>query len=117
MAVGGICFESTGHFWYKFIDSRFPGNGSTNMRNKIICELVTSPLGIAMATFIIGSLEGKSIRRLWSEYKNNFWYLTLADVAFYIPFQTINYYFLQPKYRYFVASFSQTLDLYRFAIS
>ena len=79
MAGAGLCFGSLGHFWYKFLDRRFPGK--VNTLKKIACEAVLGPPLVLVAFMGVGSLEGKSWAHNWNSFKQNFLYLCLVSPA------------------------------------
>ena len=88
-----------GHFWYAFLDRKFPGYTLKAVRNKLFGEMACGPPFAASMFLIVGTLEKKSFERIFQETKTNFPYLILCDWCFYIPLQYFNFFYLPPRYR------------------
>ena len=88
-----------GHFWYKFLDHRFPGHAGPTIRRKLAAELAIGPPFAATMFLLVGGLEGKPLNHIWSDIKSNILFLILADWGFYIPMQYFNFRYLSPRYR------------------
>lgn len=104
MTTGGIFYGATGHYFYSYIDRRFPGRSMSVIFKKIAADAVVSPPIAICGTFIVSKTEGKSLNRIYNDLKDNFLFLITVDTFYYLPFQVINFYLLHPRFRYlFVA--------------
>jgi len=113
MLGGGVFFGSVGHFWYKFLDSKFVGNSRKAIRNKLIAEfLIGVPLGFG-SFLVVGFLEGKPAKENAKNFFNNIHLICLGDWGFYVPLQYFNFYYLPPQYRVlFVACITLVYDTF-----
>lgn len=68
MAGGGLLFGSMGHFWYKFLDTKFPGRSKIVIVKKLACEVAAGPPFLFVVFAFVGTLEGKT----WAENVNAF---------------------------------------------
>ncbi|RWS24032.1 coiled-coil domain-containing protein 58-like protein [Leptotrombidium deliense] len=113
MAVGGFGFGLMGHFWYKFLDRKLPGNAKMTIAKKIGCELMLSPLFFLEAFFIVGLFEGRTPKECIVNFKNNFPLVFAVDCCIWTPLQAVNFYFLPPKYRFlYVATITLLYDVF-----
>ncbi|XP_074601627.1 mpv17-like protein 2 [Brevipalpus obovatus] len=111
MIVGGIYFGVGGHFWYGFLDKRFPGKERSMILRKLIREMAFGPPYVSGCFLIVNSLENKTFKESWSNLMHNLKYILTTEWMFYLPLQWLNFYFLPPKYRYlFVASITLIYD-------
>lgn len=130
-----------GHYWYAFLDKRFPGKSGKTVLKKLGCEIPAGPpLGLAFFV-VVGALQGKPIDKTWSQFKENLVWLCLvrqadvfvriaefgrrasstathfpifqADWIFYVPLQAFNFLYLAPKYRFlYVACLNLVYDTF-----
>ncbi|KFM57275.1 Mpv17-like protein 2, partial [Stegodyphus mimosarum] len=77
MMFAGSAFGILGHYWYKFLDFKFPGASAKAVGKKILSEMAIGP-PLFLGFFIsIGLLEGKSVVQSFQQFKKNF-FLILA---------------------------------------
>ena len=113
MVGGGLFFGSVGHFYYQLLDKKFPGHSSSSIKKKLLCEFIAGPPFGFGAFSVIGFLEGKSFEESRVSFWNNLPLLLAGDWGFYVPLQTINFYFLPPQYRFlFVAGLTLIYDTF-----
>ncbi|CAG2183137.1 unnamed protein product, partial [Oppiella nova] len=94
-----VYFGFAGHYWYRFLDRRFPPSGRHFLLKKLLCEAAVGPPFAATVFFVVGRIESKPWRKSWEELRTNVVLLCLADWCFYIPLQSVNFLYLAPKYR------------------
>lgn len=72
MMLAGVYFSAFGHFWYSFLDRRFPPKSPSAVRKKLIAEIAMGPPLVSSVFFIVGSLKGHSLPQSWEYIKSNF---------------------------------------------
>jgi len=113
MAVMGTGFGLMGHFWYKFLDKRFPGKSWHMIRSKLLCECAATPAFAAYSFVAFGKLQGKSLVECGREFKEKIHYICIVDWCAYVPAQALNFYFLPPRFRFlFVCGLSVIYDMF-----
>lgn len=71
--VAGSAFGVLGHFWYTFLDSKFPGKAVKTVLKKLLLEMAVGPPIFGGFFLGIGYLEGKPVKDSLEEFKKNFW--------------------------------------------
>ncbi|KAI1301199.1 Mpv17-like protein 2 [Halotydeus destructor] len=105
MGYGGLVFGTLGHYWYTFLDRRFPGNSLRTVAKKVACEIPAGP-PFALAFFVVvGQFRNKSLIDSWTSFKEGLTFILIADWGFYLPLQILNFRYLPPKYRYLYVVF------------
>ena len=78
MLIAGTYFGYVGHLWYTFLDRKFIGTKAKTVSKKLLCEMAVGPPFAATVFFIVGKLEGKSVKSSWDGLKDNFLYLCIV---------------------------------------
>ncbi|XP_053212719.1 mpv17-like protein 2 [Panonychus citri] len=100
MAAGGLYFGLGGHYWYGFLDKRFPGKSMTSVTRKLLCEAIIGPPFVSLCYFIVARVEGKSTIDWYKSAKETIIYIIFTEWCCFLPLQAFNFYLLPPKYRY-----------------
>ncbi|GIY06935.1 mpv17-like protein 2 [Caerostris darwini] len=99
MMISGSIFGVGGHYWYRFLDTKFPGTTVKHVGKKLLLEMAIGP-PVFLGFFItIGYLEGKPIQESFKEFKKNILVILAADWAIYAPLQAVNFFYVPPRYR------------------
>lgn len=99
MIGGGVFFGSVGHFYYKYLDAKFPGKSSSMIKKKLLCEMAAGiPFGFGGFT-IVGALERKPFKDNCKAFYENLGVLLAGDWGFYVPLQYFNFFLVPPQYR------------------
>ncbi|XP_022666851.1 mpv17-like protein 2 [Varroa jacobsoni] len=113
MAIMGTGFGVLGHFWYSFLDRRFPGKTWAVIRSKLLAECAATP-AFAGYTFVsYGILQGKNLQSCGHDFKEKLHLVCIADWFGYVPLQAINFYYVSPQYRFlFVCNLAVLYDCF-----
>ncbi|CAH3916642.1 unnamed protein product [Pieris brassicae] len=105
-AVGSSLYAPTLYFWYKFLDRKFVGTSMRAVLTKVASDqFLMTPVLLAGFYILLGFLEGKE--DVLEELKQKYWKTFIANQAFWIPGQIINFAFVPPNLRVvYVASAS-----------
>lgn len=128
MMLAGVYFSAFGHFWYSFLDRRFPPKSPSAVRKKLLAEIVMGPPLVSSVFFVVGSLKGHSLPQSWEYLKSNFpvicgvcilkrfiifTILIILNIQIkvewlvYIPLQWLNFSYVPAQFRYlYVATIS-----------
>ncbi|XP_054166051.1 mpv17-like protein 2 [Oppia nitens] len=113
MSFGGLYFGIFGHFWYLFLDRRFPPAIRHSLRNKLLCEAAVGPPFAATLFYLVGTVEQKSPRHVTDQLRSSLPLLCAADWLVFIPVQFLNFRYFAPKFRFvFVAVISLFYDTF-----
>jgi len=100
MIALGVFLGPLTHFWYKFLDNRFPRRTKFLIVKKLLIDqLFMSP--IMNITLIVGLhlLEGMAFRDLGKQFDEKFVTLYKYDCALWIPAQAFNFQYIPSRYR------------------
>ncbi|PRD21761.1 UNVERIFIED_CONTAM: PXMP2/4 family protein 4 [Trichonephila clavipes] len=71
MMVSGSIFGVAGHYWYQFLDRKFPGTTVRHVAKKLLLEMAIGPPVFFGFFLAIGYLEGKPVKSSVEEFKKN----------------------------------------------
>ncbi|XP_056271107.1 mpv17-like protein 2 [Pseudoliparis swirei] len=87
-------------YWYVWLDGLFVGNAMRTVGKKVAMDQLFASPFMGMWYFVgLGLLEGNSVSDGWKEFTHKFWDLYKVDCCLWPPAQTINFYFLPPRFR------------------
>ncbi|KAH9515739.1 hypothetical protein Btru_011879 [Bulinus truncatus] len=100
MAIVGLIFGPTVHFWYLTLDKLLPGNSTRAVILKIcLDQFVFSPFNIAVFLIVIGFIEQQGVELLKVEFKKTGVLMFMTDMVIWTPAQAVNFYFVPTRYR------------------
>lgn len=99
-SFGFLIHGSTGHFFYGFLDSKFPGTAPVTVATKVfIDQTIWNPIFGCMFFGYLNFVEGKS----WDDYvtklKTDLKTAVMGSWAVWVPAHTINFAFIPPSQR------------------
>ncbi|CAK1544967.1 unnamed protein product [Leptosia nina] len=106
VVVGSCVYAPTLYYWYKFLDNKFAGASAKAVLTKVASDqFLMTPVLLAAFYSLLGALEGKE--DVLEELKQKYWKTFVANQAFWIPGQIINFALVPPHLRVvYVASAS-----------
>lgn len=115
MSISGIPMGVLGHYYYYFLDEKFPGKTLKVLTQKLLIDqFICSPVCIALFFVTLAILEGSTFEEMCIEAKQKAWQLYVAEWVVWPPAQLINFYFLPRRYRLLYDSMiSLGYDIYR----
>ena len=99
MTIISTTFGPLVYYWYRFLDTKFPGKSPRMLIKKVSLDLVIAPIWYG---FFIGGLcllKHSSFESGMAEYKNKAPLLIGADLAVWPILQSFNFVFFPPYYR------------------
>ncbi|CAG2162369.1 unnamed protein product [Oppiella nova] len=118
MSFAGIYFGIFGHFWYGFLDRRFPGSQRRAVLKKLAAEMAMGPPLVSGLFLIVSKLKAMSFENSWNDLKTNFvlictQFVHQVEWLVYIPLQYLNFRYLPKQFRYlYVAIISLAYDAF-----
>uniref|UniRef100_A0AC35U2D0 Mpv17-like protein n=1 Tax=Rhabditophanes sp. KR3021 TaxID=114890 RepID=A0AC35U2D0_9BILA len=103
--VGG-CIGIMSTKWYNLLDSNVKFDCKMKETfSKICCDFSTTPFFSSFAITTNGLLEGKSFKKSFTEYSNQWSDVLKADAKIWPPAQIINFFLLPHKFRVLYVAF------------
>lgn len=105
-AMGAI-FGPMNHVWYTSLDKFFPGKSFSIIVKKIIADqVIASPIFTFTFFMGLGAMEGNKASDNFTEFKNKFLKVYMADWSFWPAAQTVNFCFIPGQYRVMYVCFA-----------
>ncbi|XP_072947482.1 mpv17-like protein [Epargyreus clarus] len=106
VTVGSCLYAPTLFYWYRFLDKKFIGTSVKVVMTKVASDqFIATPILLATFYTLLGILERKE--DVFEELREKYWKTFIANQAFWIPGQTINFFFVPSNLRVvYVASAS-----------
>eukprot|EP01116_Phalansterium_solitarium_P004838 TRINITY_DN15_c8_g1_i1.p1 TRINITY_DN15_c8_g1~~TRINITY_DN15_c8_g1_i1.p1 ORF type:complete len:246 (-),score=9.56 TRINITY_DN15_c8_g1_i1:396-1133(-) len=97
---GTIALGPFAHFWYRFLDKRFPDtSGRTILKKVAMDQLLFSPPFYAAFYLSMSTMEGKSPSESWSHLRQQFLPTYGADLCVWPIVQAVNFRYVPPRHR------------------
>ncbi|RVE50723.1 hypothetical protein evm_004633 [Chilo suppressalis] len=106
VTAGCAVYPASLYFWYRFLDKKFVGTAVKTVATKVAADqFIATPILLAGFYTLMGVLERKE--DVFEELRAKYWKTFAANQAFWIPSQTVNFYFIPSHLRVvYVASAS-----------
>lgn len=106
VVAGSAVYPGALFFWYRFLDKKFVGTAVKTVATKVAADqLIATPILLAAFYTLIGVLERRE--DVFEELRAKYWKTFIANQAFWIPSQTVNFFFVPSHLRVvYVASVS-----------
>ncbi|XP_059054022.1 mpv17-like protein [Achroia grisella] len=106
VTVGSGLYAPTLYYWYRFLDNKFTGTAVKTVLTKVATDQIfMMPILLAAFYTLLGVFERRE--DVFEELRQKYWKTFVANQIFWIPAQTINFYFMPPHLRVvYVASTS-----------
>ncbi|EDW40144.1 GL25076 [Drosophila persimilis] len=114
MGIGGFTVGFVCHFWYQYLDYRYPTRSiGTVMRKILLDQVICSPFYITVFFITMGLLERQSWEEFQAEVMEKAVVLYMAEWTVWPAAQFINFFLIKPRYRVFYDnSMSLGYDIY-----
>ncbi|XP_059158767.1 mpv17-like protein 2 isoform X2 [Physella acuta] len=71
MAITGLVFGPTVHYWYIFLNNKFPGRSTKAIVQKVLLDqFIFSPVCVTIFLVTVGICEGRSLDQLKNDFKD-----------------------------------------------
>lgn len=90
------------HYWYRFLDKKYPGRSLTMVSKKLGLDMLSGPLWYGWYIGGLSLLRGSDSMQLVNEMKSKIPIIAAVDVALWPIFQGLNFKFFPPQYRILV---------------
>jgi len=87
------------HYWYRFLDRRFPGKSARAIAKKCIADVSISPIYFSVFTSTLVAYKGGTRDEIACELKQKIPIMFMIDTLLWLPLQAINFKLLPPHYR------------------
>ncbi|BFF98271.1 mpv17-like protein 2 [Drosophila madeirensis] len=114
MGMGGLTVGVVCHYWYQYLDYRYPNrNIRTVMRKILLDQIICSPFYITVFFITMGLLERQSWEEFREEVMEKAVVLYMAEWTIWPAAQFVNFFLIKPRYRVFYDnSMSLGYDIY-----
>lgn len=100
MATVGVSLTVPDHYWYKYLDKRFPSRSARTITVKVVLDCaIMGPVNIVLFYLGMCKLEGHSWTESFSELKNKFLVTFMLDLVVWPAAQALNFYYVPPALR------------------
>ncbi|XP_075978503.1 mpv17-like protein isoform X2 [Anticarsia gemmatalis] len=105
-SVGSTVYAPALYFWYRYLDKRFSGTAVKMVMTKVAADqFIMTPILLAAFYTVMAVVERKE--DVFEELREKYWKTFIANQSFWIPGQTINFFFIPSHLRVvYVASVS-----------
>ncbi|XP_028178340.1 mpv17-like protein [Ostrinia nubilalis] len=98
VVAGSTVYPTALYYWYRFLDKTFAGTAVKTVAKKVAAEqFIATPILLAAFYTLIGVLERKE--DVFEELREKYTKTLIANQAFWIPSQTVNFFFVPPHLR------------------
>ncbi|KAL4711994.1 hypothetical protein ACJJTC_003661 [Scirpophaga incertulas] len=106
VVAGSAVYPTPLYFWYRYLDKKFVGTAVKTVATKVAADqFIATPILLAAFYTLSGVLERRE--DVFEELRAKYWKTFVANQAFWIPSQTINFFFVPSHLRVvYVASVS-----------
>ncbi|CAF0742345.1 unnamed protein product [Brachionus calyciflorus] len=95
-----------GHYWYLFLDKKYPFKTGKSILSKILCDqLIAAPIFNVLFITAIHTLDGKHLRQIYETFKEKFFTIYAYDCTIWPACQMVNFYFVPTVYRLLYVNF------------
>ncbi|KAE8752168.1 hypothetical protein FOCC_FOCC000961 [Frankliniella occidentalis] len=114
MSTVGLAHGIYHHFFYGWMDKRFPGRAVRQVMFKVLLDqLMASPACMYIFFIGMGLLERRGYESGWQEMKKKFLFCYTVDWIVWPPNQFINFYYVPAKYRViYINSLTMLYDVF-----
>lgn len=102
MAIVCILAGPAMHYWYRFLDKKYPGRSLIIVSKKVGLDILSGPLWYGWYIGGLSLLRGDNSMQLVNEMKSKVPIVAAVDLALWPIFQGINFKFFPPQYRILV---------------
>lgn len=78
-ACAGAYMGFVFHYWYKFLDFKFPGRAPNVIKKKLTAELLIGPPFAVSMFWLMGKMENKSDKKIFKNIRQNIVYLLMVQ--------------------------------------
>lgn len=81
MAKSGFTIAPFGHFWYKFLDGKFPGTSKSTIIKKLGCEMAIGLPWVFLTFATVGFFEGQKLDKTLKNFKESFLFVLAVRIV------------------------------------
>ncbi|XP_003388107.1 PREDICTED: mpv17-like protein 2 isoform X1 [Amphimedon queenslandica] len=100
MAVIGFILGPPEHYWFKFLDKRYPGRGVVSVFKKVtLDEVINGPACVIVFFLGMNKMSGMNWTDSYNDMKKKFWPVYKTELIVWPAAQVLNFFFVPPALR------------------
>ncbi|KAK9885803.1 hypothetical protein WA026_013672 [Henosepilachna vigintioctopunctata] len=109
-AISGCSVGVIIHFWYDFLDKKYPGTEFHAIAKKILLDqLLCAPIRILNNLIVVAILKGESKEEIYEDVKTKALKIYITEFFLFVPIQFVNFVYVPVRFRVLYESITSFL--------